>query len=216
MARHVDNPGEVYGRRDAADYAAADGGVQVLNEPGLVGPTTGRTRAPAPPEPRRSLIYGPGRFPDVLAYRRMCPACDVFMEPLIYDVDDEDEEAIRLFHSPNDWIYLRGPRWEQECSSCRAAIVGVVHVPMLDPTTAVPGWTFELRTAFARVRSTVSRLALDRNGGIVDQMAYVAETWASMERDLGRFEREWRGRLNPSPAVIAPRLGGQLRGVSPS
>jgi hypothetical protein len=149
-----------------------------------------------PPATRR-LVYGPGRFDEVLAYRCTCPNCDVFMEPRIYHVDSP---GLRMFDL--DYHSYSGMLLQQECSACDAAMLGVIHFPVVLPSEDLDGQVLELHTAYGRVRSTVTNLALARMGGDERRRAYIAETWASMERDLARFEREWRGRLARCETVM--------------
>jgi hypothetical protein len=201
MARNVDNPGEVYRRADAAAFPLADAAQQDLTEPG-----TGRRRTFEHVDhvhvdfrqrpPRRNLIYGPGVFVPLFEYQRTCPSCDDFMTPRIYSVGDCDL-------SRRAWLnMLPIDQWEQECSSCDAAVLGPVHFPAVYPAEEPEGWTLELNTPFGRVRSTVTRRALERTPDGRSAESFIRQTWASMERDLARFEREWRGRLNRTRAAM--------------
>jgi hypothetical protein len=210
MGQHAHNPTEVYRRRDAADFPPVDSGVQTLNDPtdtgwanigwvdvGEASAAASYGRAPVPhPAADRVLLYGPGFMPPRLAYRRHCDACGHYMEPRIYQAGDDYAEA---FASAGPQLHVT-PMFDQECSRCGAAMLGMVHVPELHRTVgtdgAVAGWTLELHTDYGRVRSTITALAVNRMTA-QEQDAYFAQTWASMENDLARFAREWRGRRRP-------------------
>lgn len=219
MARHVDNPNEVYGRRDAADYPVLDSAQVALNEPVTASPAARRGEHvghvhidigvdPAAFHawlPHRTLIYGPGRFEHPLSYRRTCPSCSRFMEPNIYGTGDGFDPA--TFGTEEPYLHVQSREWEQECSGCGTAIVGTVHVPAVHPSRELDGWTLELHTPYGRVRSTVTRLALARTSATT-QAGFIADTWASMERDLARFEREWRGRAQHRETQMMFHING--------
>jgi hypothetical protein len=237
MARHVDNPHDVYDRPDAAVVGYDDGGHIPLS--GHIRPTGGYPPGyPAPyiamhaghvhldlradPDPapgpapgpgraprwasrwiselcrlRDGQVYGPGYVPAELAYHRDCPACDTRMIPNLYE---DDEEDITLFGEPSQVVMPRR-NLRQECSRCQASLAGPLFIPAVTPDpvdydtgTDGTGWTLHLSNHHSRVATTLTRAALDahspdRRRAIVDNM------WASMERDLDRFDREWRGRV---------------------
>ncbi len=206
MARNVDRPEEVYEADDAA-LVYGDDVPSPLTAPGRRNPllfSPGVAPVPGRPSYRhsRTLIHGPGRHPAEVAYRRRCDACDDLTEPNVFDVDPED--VTRFGRGANNRVVRSLSQWEQECSRCGAANLGTVYVPhavrQADPAT----WVLDLHSRYGRVRTTVSDLARARR---TDDAAYIADTWAAMERDLARFEREWRGRQAGPPDLVAATSG---------
>jgi hypothetical protein len=206
MNQHATNPGEVYSRPDAASVLVGSDDTPIpLREPARSptgGGSGGASGGWAPPGDRLQ-VYGPGTLPDFLSYHRWCDGCRTATVPVIVEDDTHDITVVGVWEPVRS--YPTGHR--QWCSACEATSAGPVYLPTVETDRGpVPGWLFTLSGSYGRVSSALSRLALDR---AANRRLLVDSTWRSMERDLGRFEREWSGRAGRRAAAdrcTDPRL----------
>jgi len=182
--RNVDNPQEVYNRRDPAG---------LLRNPGEDTPTPTRGR-PAPEldddDPPPPPIIAPCADVHGTAYRRLCTHCDTRVIPQVYQ-DDPTSVMGGACAGPLRLIY---PQPRLQCPTCEQDLPGPAYIAAVhDHGNHL---VLELRDADARVQH---RLHVRQIQQATDPRRLIDTTWADLERQLNHFLRAWHGRRQDLP-----------------
>ncbi len=179
------DPGDVYGRPDAAPYMGIDQARVPLREPGEpatpIHTTTTRRPAPTPAEPSARLAscadpYG-------AAYRRQCPHCGHRVIPHVY----QEQEDLHGFGDLNPTRIVLTPI-RQACPQCEEDLPAPAFVAVVEEQAGT--LCLELADGQSRVRR---RLPVDQLVNAPDLEGHFARTWFRMEDELVRFRRSWNG-----------------------